>query len=151
MKWLHRLLACLHPSEVHLGAYADGELGALDSAGVCSHLQRCGRCRRVVESRQHALRLLRSMHDDAEEEAIAAMVAAGRLNLARRIGGEEPAPSLVGGMNARQAEAAGAIFGCRIPAGYADEHDGPSNAKDRRLDQMCLAILGSRLADPNAR
>ena len=151
MKWLLRLMIWLHPSEVHLGAYADGELGELDAYSVSHHLLQCGRCKEIVESRLNTLRMLRSVCDEAGEGVIEAMAAAGRLNLVRRIGGEEARPSVVCGMDARVVEAAGAIFGCRIPATYPDELDGAGGAPDRRLDQMCVAMLGSRFDDPHDR
>jgi len=151
MKWLLRLMIWLHPSEVHLGAYADGELGELDAYSVSHHLLQCRRCKEIVESRRNTLRMLRSLHDDAEEGLIEAMAAVGRLNLVRQIGGEEPRPSVVSGMDAREVEAAGAIFGCRTPATYPAGSDGAGGAPDRRLDQMCVAMLGRRFVDPDER
>ena len=43
-----------------LGAYADGELSALEREALQKHLDRCGRCRAIVADQQRVERVLKS-------------------------------------------------------------------------------------------
>jgi anti-sigma factor RsiW len=151
VKWLYRASSWLHPSEGLLGAYADGELGESDSDGVSRHLLKCGQCKAIVEARWDALRLVSSLQFDPEKRVIDEMLADGRAELARRLGGEWQVPSAVDSVGASESEAAEAIFGCRIPLANPAGTEGSGSSAERRLDQMCAAMLGSRVAGPNAR
>lgn len=143
-----RAMFGLHPSDWDLGAYVGGELGATDSRAVADHLQRCERCRLMVETQRAALESLASTNLAPKDAQIQEMLAAGRARLLQSFGEAVALPSdSAADVCQPTAEAARLIFGCRMPLTESGAAGDAGSQEQLKLEQMCVAMLGSKIGE----